>query len=47
MKRAWKALTQDNRIKFAINLIGMGICVISKSKNRKRNFKLLLIYNIS
>lgn len=42
MKRAWKALTQDNRIKFAINLIGIGICVISKSENKKRDFKLLL-----
>ncbi len=42
MKRAWKALTQDNRIKFAIDLIGMGILVISKSENKKRVFKLLL-----
>jgi len=42
MKRAWKALTQDNRIKFAINLIGIGICVISKSESKKRDFKLLL-----
>ena len=43
MKRAWKAVISDNRIKFSINLIKMGICVISKSKNKKRNFKLLLI----
>ena len=43
MKRAWKAVISDNRIKFSINLIKIGICVISKSKNKKRNFKLLLI----
>ena len=40
MKRAWNALKKDQHIKFTINLFDMGICVISSTEFKKRNFKI-------
>lgn len=41
MRNAWKTFERDNNIKFTIDLWSMGICVISKGQEKKKNFKIL------
>ena len=42
MKQAWKTLVKDIRIKFTIDLIEFGICIISNSNIKKQRFKLII-----
>jgi len=42
MQWAWKALENDNRIKFTIDLWSMGLGIITNSKIKKQKFKILI-----
>lgn len=42
MKKAWNTIKRDKRIKFTIDLYKLGICIVSPSLNKKKEFKFFL-----
>ncbi len=43
MKRAWRALETDQRVKISLDLTVLGICVTDSTLERKRNFKIPMV----
>jgi predicted O-methyltransferase YrrM len=45
MKRTWKSIESDERVKFSLNLRQMGVCVIDNDRIEKQSYRIPLLSN--